>query len=405
MVSLSSTLNWIDTQEVAMLKLLQEWVHINSSSENLSGLAHMLAALKLRFASLQAEMHTVTLPLRTSIDDSGKPCSLPHGHALHLIKRPTASLKVFLGGHMDTVFPVSGPFQSSERIDSNTLCGPGVADMKGGLVVMLTALEALEQHPAAKNIGWEVVINPDEEIGSTGSGPFLRTCAKRNTLGLLFEPSFSDGALVSSRKGSVNIAVVAHGKAAHAGRDFEKGRNALTAIARFAIEAEKLCHQDKGISVNIGQISGGGPVNIVPDLAICRLNARASRPEDFEQLQKQLQLLAIESQPEGVTFSFHIKNANKPKPFDDKSQQLFSKLQECAHEEGFKLNLRPSGGVCDGNLLAAEGLPVIDTLGVIGGNLHTSGEYMLIDSLRTRARLVALFLINLASGAYKQTWS
>lgn len=391
-------LQWIDTQQAAMLALVQQWAEINSSSDNLDGLAHLLLVIKERFARLDGEIDIVDLPPRHIIDSEGQLSTLPHGQALHIIKRPEAKTRIFLGGHMDTVYPLTHPFQKTKRLDDNTLCGPGVADMKGGLVIMLTALEALEQSPFANNIGWEVVINPDEEIGSMGSEQLFIEGAKRNTLGLIFEPSFHDGAIVGPRKGSANMTVIARGKAAHAGRDFDKGCNAITALARFIVEADKLNDAAKGITVNIGQISGGGPVNVVPDFALCRINARAKTVADFNHVQQQLQEIAESIKTKEGPLTYHLQQAREPKVFDEHSQALFAQLNICAKQEGYELIYRASGGVCDGNILAAHGLPVIDTLGVIGAEIHTPNEYMRIDSLVSRARLVALFLMKLAAG-------
>lgn len=391
-------LAWIDKEQDVMLQLLQDWANINSGSENLSGLDKMIDVLSSNFAKLNGMMKEIDLHPRIVIDDLGKPIEIPHGRALSIIKRPEAKIKVFLGGHMDTVYPISHPFQKATRLNAQILQGPGVADMKGGLVIMLKALEAFEQHPLAKNIGWEVLINPDEEVGSTGSEPLLIICAKRNTLGLIFEPSFPDGAIVSARKGSANLTITSLGRAAHAGRDFDKGRNAITALAKFIVAANELTNLEKGMTVNFGQISGGGPVNVVPDLATCRLNIRTIHPDDFAYIEGELIKIANSLESEGLKLAIIPQHVHPPKLFDKKNQHLFDLLKLCAKEENVNLEHRPSGGACDGNLLAAQGLPVIDSLGVIGNYIHTANEQMLISSLASRARLVALFLLKLACG-------
>lgn len=391
-------LDWIDKQQEKMTALLQEWSNINSGSDNLPGLALMLQAIQKQTATLNCPSLLLNVPPRTAIDSSGNPTQISQGQALHLIKRPESPFRIFLGGHMDTVYDTSHPFQQAIRKDDNTICGPGTADMKSGLIIMLTALEAFEQHPSAKNIGWEVLINADEEVGSTGSESLLVECAKRNALGLIFEPAFPDGSLVDSRKGSANLTLVVHGRAAHAGRDFYSGRSAIAALANFIVKAEKIIHKEKGITINFGQISGGGPVNIVPNLAICRFNMRANDDAEFKQTLHQLQQLANEGEEEGFTMKLSTQSARPPKPFDHQTQSLFETLKNCALAEGFVLKHHSSGGVCDGNILASAGLPVIDTLGAIGGEIHTSNEYVLLDSLVSRARLTARYLITLAEG-------
>ena len=352
------------------------------------------------FSDLGGELQQVNLP-RTSIDDLGHTITIPNGQAFHLIKRPKAPLRVLLGGHMDTVYPIDHPFQKADFIDANTMRGPGVADMKGGLIIMLTALKALEKHPQANILGWEVVISPDEEVGSHGSEALWIGAAERTAVGLLFEPSFYDGAIVSERKGSAFWAITAKGRAAHAGRDFDKGRNAITALAKILLQIEALSDKKKGITVNIGNINGGGPVNVVPDHAVSRINTRAEGKEHFAQLITDLKHIVANAHIDGVTFTLTQITARGPKPFDDKTRRLFEQLDGCAKEEGYSLTTRPSGGVCDGNLLSEHGLPVIDTLGAIGGEIHTPDEYIQIDSLVKRARLTALYLIKLATGQLK----
>ncbi len=230
-------------------------------------------------------------------------------------------------------------------------------------------------------------INPDEEIGSPGSRDFIIECARRNDVGLVFEPSLPDGSLVSSRKGSVNFTLVARGKAGHAGREFHREDNAITKLAHAIVEIESLTNENKGITVNIGQIEGGIATNIVPDLALTRFNVRVEKPNDLENIkQKLLQIVTKNS------LELHQDSERPPKPFDTKHRELFEKLKMCAQELGSDLNWIPSGGVCDGNLLASEGLITIDTLGPVGGNLHTREEYINVKSLTERAKLVFSFL-------------
>lgn len=393
MEMMNNILKWIDGQQQIMIDLLCKWSNINSGSENLNGLAVMLKAIEAEFSSLDASIQRVSLPPRQDVDGDGKVISIPTGQALHISKRREAPFKIFLGGHMDTVYGIDHPFQSCQQIAPNILRGPGVTDMKGGLIVMLKSLQALEQHPSAHAIGWEVLINPDEEVGSSGSEAILRECAHRNNIGLIFEPSFPDGFLTSSRKGSANYAIVMRGKAAHAGRHFDEGRNAITALAKLILEIEALNSPKEGTTVNIGQIKGGGPVNIVPDFAICHFNVRAITLANFEEVQHQLEQLANAYHQDGITLQLIPQQSRVPKNINSESQKLFDLLAKCGNEEGLKLEYRPSGGVCDGNIIAEEGLPVIDTLGVIGGNIHTPEEYVLLDSLTSRTRLVTRFLV------------
>lgn len=390
-------LRWIKTQHEEMVALLRKWSEINSGSSNLEGLRAMLAALKEAFLPLGGTVHEIPLPDHTRINRQGEMEHSPVGAALRIQKRPEAPIKVLLVGHYDTVYPKGSPFQKTEFLDNNTLHGPGTADMKGGLVIMLKALEALEKSPFAKQIGWEVLLNPDEEIGSTSSHYLLRESAGRNHVGLIFEPPFPDGSLASGRKGSANFTIVARGRAAHAGRDFHLGHNAITAMARFLLAVDALNAPNEGITVNIGHIEGGGPTNIVPDLAICRLNIRVEQPAQFSVITNKITTAAKAECEKGITLTVHEHGFRPPKPFDRHHQLLFEALREVANEcLNVPLRWNPTGGVCDGNTLAAEGLPTIDTLGVVGGNIHTEDEYAHLDSLTKRAMLVACFLMQLS---------
>lgn len=390
-------LDWIKTQREGMIELLDLWANINSHSTNLDGLAKMLSALKTAFSFLNGNMRVIPLPPRKRINKKGEIVEEACGDALSITKHPEAPLRIFLGGHMDTVFPLNDSFQATNWIDANTLQGPGTADMKGGLIIMLKALEALERSPFAGKIGWEIVINPDEEVGSVSSQPIIVQAARSCLLGLLFEPSFSDGTLVSARKGSANFTGVAKGKAAHAGRDFHLGRNAIGALAHFIVAIEALTDLDKGVTVNTGHIEGGGPTNVVPDLAICRFNIRIADPLDWPRVKSDLERCAKAIQmKEGISLELYENVFRGAKPFDTQQQALFNALKNSAVELGSDLKWKPSGGVCDGNILASIGVPSIDSLGAIGGNLHTSQEYVLIDSLVERATLTAYFLMKLA---------
>lgn len=390
-------LEQIRSQSKEMAKTLLRWSNQNSFTDNVEGLARMAELLRSDFALLGGTEKMIAVPSRTKIDDQGKLSKCPQGQALQITKRPKAPIQILLAGHMDTVFPPESPFQQA-KIVGPRIRGPGAADMKGGLVVMLKALQALEDSPWSEKVGWEVLITPDEEAGSCGSEKLYEKAAKKHRIGLLFEPSFSDGALVSSRKGSKNISVAVKGKSAHAGRDFHQGRNAISALIRWLLNVEQLSDPTKGITVNIGQIEGGGAFNIVPDFASAKVNIRTDTAEDDAVIDECLQFFTDEANDQkDIVLIQHCLARRLPKAIDDNTTQLFSLLRECGKDLGADLQWRPSGGVCDGNILASCGLPTLDTLGVIGGGLHTSDEYIETSSLTERACLTALFLLKVAS--------
>jgi glutamate carboxypeptidase len=274
-----------------------------------------------------------------------------------------------------------------------------VADLKGGLVVMLTALQALERSPYAEKVGWEVLLNPDEEIGSPGSAPLLEQSARRNHLGLVYEPALADGTLAGARKGSGNFTAVVRGKAAHAGREHHLGRNAIVALADFVGALDALNGRRPGVTVNPGRIEGGGPLNVVPDLAIVRFNVRVADAEQQTWVDQELQRLgaAIDAR-EGISLALRGRFGRPPKVLTSANLALFEMLAGCGAELGVGIRWQSTGGCCDGNNLAAAGLPNVDTLGVCGGRIHSSREFVLLDSLTERARLSALFLMKLGAG-------
>lgn len=403
MQSFTKHLDWIENEKEEMVKTLIEWSHINSGSYNLDGLAKMAAAIKSKFAKLDADIQEINLDSFTRIDQGGNPIEQELGKALLINKRPEAKFKIFLCGHMDTVFAADHHFQKCTELDPNTLNGPGVADLKGGLLVMLKALEAYEQaikdNDSLEQIGWQVLINPDEEIGSPGSSKLFVDAAKNHKLGLIFEPSLPDGTLVSARKGVGNFTVVAKGISAHSGREFDKGRNAINALAQFICKANALNQSISDITLNIGTIKGGKAINVVPELAITELSIRTQKQENEKEVLAELEKIIKEiNREDGIELKIHGSFNRKPKPVTKEIEKLFAFLQSCAQDIGIKLDWAATGGCCDGNNLAAAGLPNLDTLGVRGANIHTDQEYVLLDSLTERAKLSALLMMKLSSG-------
>jgi len=395
--SRAAILDWIDQQAPSMRQKLTDWAHINTGSGNLAGLDHFRRMLRLEFSRLGAQVSEIELPPMESIDARGATARQAVGAALCAVKRPEAKQRVFLCIHMDTVYPPDHAFQTCTLLDANTLRGPGVADAKGGLLVMLTALAALERSSAAAKIGWEVLINSDEEIGSMSSLLLLEAAAKRNQVGLLFEPAMADGSLVERRKGSGSFSAIVHGRAAHAGRDFHHGRSAMVAAAKLILGLDHLNRERPGVTVNIGRIDGGGPSNVVPDLAVVRFNVRTTLAEDetfvLAHVRKCLEEINCQ---DGIRAELHGGFTSPPKIPDSAARRLMDLITGCGRELNMPIQWKDSGGTCDGNKLAAAGLPNVDTLGPCGGNLHSSEEFVVLDSLPQRAKLAALALMRLA---------
>ena len=395
----SSHLDWIGSRRKEMVKLLTRWANTNSGSGNLPGLERMRVLIEPEFADLGCRVETVELQPKELIQSVGERILQPLGKAIRAIRRVPGVPRVFLCIHMDTVYARDHSFQQCVQLDENRMQGPGVADAKGGLVVLLTALQALNRSPWAESVSWEALVTPDEEIGSPGSAPLLQEAAGRNDFGLVFEPALPDGSLVGPRKGSGNFSVLFHGKSAHAGRSPEKGRNAINAMAGFIVRLNELSDEDGRVIINVGMVRGGGPVNIVPDLAECRFNVRVTRADAQAAFEQGLAKLRRDiDETDGVSMELHGTFTRPPKPLEGKTMEFMDHVLACARDLGLSLQWNPSGGASEGNNLQAAGLPTVDSLGVRGGNLHSSEEYVYLDSLVERARLSALVLMKIATG-------
>jgi glutamate carboxypeptidase len=396
-----SSLDWVDTQRQTMIDLVTEFSRINSHSLNLAGLRNMTDALEKSFGVFNEKIELIGLPPMSVVNFSGELESKPLGQAVKIQKRPSAPKQVLLVIHTDTVYPPDGS-ANGVRLQDNTLKGPGVMDAKGGIVVMLKALEALERSPVKDQLGWTVLLNPDEEIGSPGSRDLLQELARKSHLGLVFEPCLVNGDLVGERKGSGNFTLVIRGQAAHAGRDIHLGRNAIEVMAECILKIRALHSQRPGLTVNIGMVEGGRALNVVPDIAITRFNIRIEKQEDEAHVWVGLKSILKEfEKKDGISLELHGGFFSPPKMIEGKTRKLFEEVKICADEIGFKLDWQPSGGVCDGNRLAAAGLPNVDTLGPKGGGMHSSHEYLDVNSLTERCKLSALILMKFAAGELK----
>jgi glutamate carboxypeptidase len=382
-----------------MLDQVLAWAAINSGSRNLGGLERMADVLVDAFAALPGILRLENAAPVQAVDAAGRAVPLEHGRHLHLTVRPTAPVQLLLTGHMDTVFAADHPFQQTSWLEDGVLNGPGVADMKGGLAVMLAALKAVERSALADRIGYEVVINSDEEVGSLSSAELIARTARGKRAALTYEPAaLPDGTLAGARPGSGNFAFVVRGRSAHAGRNPEEGRNALTAAADLALRLEALIRD--GLAVNPSRIEGGGPSNVVADLAVLRVNLRPRTPEiEAEAKQEIGQIVSAVASERDVTIESSGGFGRPPKPLTPEAEALFNLVKQAGADLGQAIGWQPSGGVCDGNNIAACGVPVVDTMGVRGGKIHSAEEYLITGSLAERAALSALTILRLGGAA------
>ena len=401
MGELSSTETEIVERAAAepMLEQVLGWSAVNSGSRNLGGLERMAALLGDAFSALPGDLTLEEPASVEAVDSSGRTVDLQHGKHLHLKVRADAPVQLLLTGHMDTVFGPDHEFQQTRWLEDGVLNGPGVADMKGGIAVMLAALKAIEQSPAAASVGYEVVINSDEEVGSLASADLLARAAAGKRAALTYEPAaLPDGTLAAARPGSGNFALVVRGRSAHAGRNPEDGRNALLAAADLALHLA--AGQYPRLSVNPSRIEGGSPSNVVPDLAILRVNLRPRTAEDQDRARDLIEtaVSAIAAERD-VTIEVHGGFGRPPKPLTPDAQALFELVRLAGADLGQSIAWQPSGGVCDGNNIAACGVPVVDTMGVRGSKIHSMEEFLIVESLKERAALSALTILRLAGEA------
>jgi glutamate carboxypeptidase len=396
-------------QDRAMLDALAEggdaivgraigWCAINSGSRNLAGLEAMAEPLAAAMAEI-GPVERLPLAATQEVAADGTIRDVPTSAALRLRVRPGAPVQIALTGHYDTVYPAETRFREVVARADGALHGPGIADMKGGISVMLAALAAFETHPLAKQVGYTALLSPDEETGSLASAPLLAELGASAHVGMTYEPALADGTIVSGRKGSGNFHIRVTGRAAHAGRDFDSGRNAILAAARIGLALGALNGKRDGVTVNVARIDGGAPLNQVPDVAVLRFNARLPDSGSEAWLMAGIEEALAEGRGDGIAAELHGGITRKPKPFVAAQQALFEQVREAGALIGQSIAWTPSGGVCEGNNLFAAGLPGIDTLGVRGGDIHSEREYAWRESFVERAHLSALLLAKLADGS------
>jgi glutamate carboxypeptidase len=382
-----------------MLDQVLGWVTVNSGSRNLAGLERMADLLVDAFAALPGLIRLERPAKVEAVDPTGRTVEIEHGRHLHLTVRPTAPVQLLFTGHMDTVFAADHAFQQTRWLADGVLNGPGVADMKGGISVMLAALKAVEASPYADRLGYEVVINSDEEVGSPASAALLAQAAAGKRAALTYEPAaLPDGTLAGARPGSGNFTITVHGRSAHAGRNPEDGRNALLAAADLALRLDRL--KREGLTVNPSRIEGGSPSNVVPNLAILRVNLRPRTPQIEAEAKREIdEAVAAVSAEREVQIDLSGSFGRPPKPLTPEAEALFNRVKQAGADLGQTIAWQPSGGVCDGNNIAACGVPVVDTMGVRGGKIHSMEEFLIVESLSERAALSALTILRLAQEA------
>jgi glutamate carboxypeptidase len=348
------------------------------------------------------------LPGWSTMDDAGVQSARETGPALRWDFRcsnPNSKRRILWTIHYDTVYGPESPFQSCDRYSvaipggsqqDERMRGPGVIDAKGGIVVLRWAAMAIQKFFANSHHDLTVILTPDEEIGSPASMGLWSQIANEFDFAMLFEPSLADGSLVSERKGTGTYTFVVRGRAAHSGRNFHDGRNAINLACRLALALDLLNGQRPSVTINVGRIRGGDAVNVVPDLAVLRVNVRVATQEDRlwieTQVQKVVQELRDEYVSQGFLIECHGGIQAEPKVVDSAVKRAMEITEQVGLEIGQVIRWKPSGGASDGNKLAALGLPNIDTFGPEGDLLHSDQEWVRLTSLPAKALLAAMLL-------------
>jgi glutamate carboxypeptidase len=378
---LESALAALRTRSPEMLSLTRSWVEVNSYTQNVAGVNAVGARLREAF-SLPALELTV-IPGGDSYGD-------------HLVWRTAAAdtAPILLVGHHDTVFP-PGHFEGW-REDGDRAIGPGALDMKGGLAIIRTALAALDDVGLLAKLPVIVACVSDEEVGSPTSAPHLRRLAQGATCALVFESGRANDMIITRRKGVGAMTVTALGKAAHSGNNHRDGANAIWALARFVDAAQALTSYARGVTVNVGQISGGTSKNTVPERAECKVDLRYETVADAEALVSDLRAAASAASAavEGVNLEIQGGVNRLPLERTPASAALRDEYAACARAAGLGDGEAPLlGGGSDANTVAPLGVPAIDGLGPRGAGFHTTSEYVELSSFLPKAEALVRFLV------------
>jgi glutamate carboxypeptidase len=375
-------LAYFEKRREAIVSTIRELVEIESPSDNKAAVDRVAEVVAEKFARLGGEVRF------HRAKDFGSHLQVNFGGK--------AAKPVLLLGHYDTVYPLGTLATMPCRVERNRLTGPGVLDMKSGIALMLHALAGLQEWTSGNSGGRSdgllrpvtVLLVSDEEVGSNSSRAITEALARRSAAVLVFEPSYGRrGAVKTARKGVGEYLVKVTGKAAHAGLDFEKGANAILELARQIEKLSSFTELKKGLTVNVGVVSGGSRTNVVPSEATARVDVRIARLNDAAGIDKKVRRLRPFNRKCKVEITGGI---NRP-PMERTAgvAALYEQASAIARELGWKLEEAAVGGGSDGNFTAGLGIPTLDGLGGVGDGAHATHEHILISKLPRRAALIA----------------
>jgi len=318
------------------------------------------------------------------------------GVGLEIRNKPdSAHIDVMIIGHMDTVFPIGTAAARPMTTDAEKAYGPGVSDMKSGLLNVVYALRNIERS-VLDELSICVCMNPDEETGSLYSVDWIQATAKQAKHVLVAEAARADGGLVKARKGMARYKMTFNGKAAHAGNEPENGRSAITEMANWIMAINAMTNFESGTTLNVGVVSGGAGANIVPDLATAIVDVRFWDNKEYDQVDTALNGMTQTPFLEGVSIAL-AREAYKPSMVPTaQTKALMTLVEESAQELDININWKEAGGGSDANNTAILGVPTLDGFGPIGAGFHSADEYLLLESIEPRIKLLMRVLTKLA---------
>lgn len=389
---------WLEAREEEMLALLERITNMNSGSLNSAGLDAVAAVFDEELRGLGFSTSRLPGELIDMPSCPGSDYSIDLADHL-LARRPGNGSRLLLMGHIDTVFPPDSPFQTFVR-EGDTIYGPGVADMKGGLVVMLYALKALAAADALDEAAFTVLLNSDEEMGSLSSREYLEEEALNHDWGLVYESSGID-TMTRRRKGIGQARLVVTGRAAHSGGAHEQGLSAIKELAYKIVQIENMTNYETGLTVNVGVVNGGEARNTISPCAEALIDLRYPRPEQgvaavevWREIFEQVYSYPVDSGV--ITTESYINLHRPPKIPTPESDYLLDKAIAIGRLLGQEIRIIDSGGGTDGSLTQGVGLPTIDSLGIAGTGAHSDREEARAGSLAERAALSAVLIRRLA---------
>lgn len=291
--------------------------------------------------------------------------------------------------HMDTVFSEGTAQERPFRIEGDRACGPGVSDMKSGLLAGFFAVEALQTIGDGEFGSITYICNPDEEIGSPFSGPSIREAAASADVAFVLEAARENGDLVSARKGVSDARIEITGRAAHAGAFPERGRSAVLEAAHKIVALHGVSDRLAGVTVNVGVVSGGTRPNVVPEQCHLEVDIRGVDEEGLAEAEAEVRRITEGHAVPDVAVSLRSRSWHRPMQRTPASARLVGLAKEIAAELGFSVQDTSSGGASDGNTTAAAGVPTLDGLGPIGGDWHGPDEWLDVSSVTPRVSLLA----------------